>query len=333
TGLAQQSVEDAVFVPAVRKDRDETRALIEALGRLHVQGIAVDWEAVLGSGRFVDLPTYAFQHERFWVPVTADSGDVDAAGLRAIDHPVLRAAISAPDSDTHTFTGRLSLAGQPWLADHQVNGRVVVPGAALVELALRVGQELDSPHVRELTLQAPLLVSADGGVHVQLVAGPCDESGGRQVSIHSRNANAGEWVQHAQGVLVGQSEEPPVGPSQWPPAGARPVDVEHLYDDLAMSGLEYGPLFQGLVAAWQHEGAVFAEIALPEQGYVEAGRFGLHPALLDASLHAAALGDLVPRAEGRPYLPFAWSGVELHAAGATGLRVKVSRGSSDTSIV
>nr|WP_220449747.1 type I polyketide synthase [Nonomuraea longispora] len=333
TGLAQQSVEDAVFVPAVRKDRDETRALIEALGRLHVQGIAVDWEAVLGSGRFVDLPTYAFQHERFWVPVTADSGDVDAAGLRAIDHPVLRAAISAPDSDSHTFTGRLSLAGQPWLADHQVNGRVVVPGAALVELALRVGQELDSPHVRELTLQAPLLVPADGGVHVQLVAGPCDESGGRQVSIHSRNANAGEWVQHAQGVLVGQSEEPPVGPSQWPPAGARPVDVEHLYDDLAAMGLEYGRLFQGLVAAWQHEDAVFAEVALPEQGHAEAGRFGLHPALLDASLHAAALGDLVPRAEGRPYLPFAWSGVELHAAGATGLRVKVTRGSSDTSIV
>ncbi|TDC84141.1 SDR family NAD(P)-dependent oxidoreductase, partial [Nonomuraea deserti] len=333
TGLAQQSVEDAVFVPAVRKDRDETRALFEGLGRLHVHGIGVDWEAVLGSGRYVDLPTYAFQHERFWVPVSPDSGDVDAAGLGVIDHPMLRAAISAPDSDTHTFTGRLSLATQPWLADHQVNGRVVVPGAALVELALRAGQELDSPHLLELTLQAPLLVPADGGVHLQLVAGPCDESGGRQVSIHSRNANAGEWVQHGQGVLAGQTEQPLLGLAQWPPADARPIDVEHVYDDLAVSGLEYGPLFQGLVAAWQHEDGVFAEIALPERAHADAGHFGLHPALLDASLHAAALGDLVPRAEsGRPYLPFAWSGVSLHAAGATGLRVKVTRGASDASI-
>ncbi|MEO3797846.1 SDR family NAD(P)-dependent oxidoreductase, partial [Nonomuraea sp. B10E15] len=331
TGLAQQSV-DAVFVPAVRKDRDEVRALVEALGRLHVEGVGVDWEAVLASGRFVDLPTYAFQHERFWVPVSPDSGDVDAAGLGAIDHPMLRAAISAPDSDTHTFTGRLSLAAQPWLADHQVNGRVVVPGAALVELALRVGQELDSPHLLELTLQAPLLVPADGGVHVQLVAGPCDESGGRQVSIHSRNAGAGEWVQHGQGILAGQTEQPLLGLAQWPPAGARPVDVGHLYDDMAAIGLEYGPLFQGLVAAWQQQDAVFAEIALPEQGHADAGRFGLHPALLDASLHAAALGGLVPGAEGRPYLPFAWSGVSLHAAGATGLRVKVTRGSSETSV-
>ncbi|WP_220448324.1 type I polyketide synthase, partial [Nonomuraea diastatica] len=332
TGLAQQSI-DAVFVPAVRKDREEVRALVEALGRLHVEGVTVDWTATLTPGRFVDLPTYAFQHERFWVPVSPDSGDVDAAGLGAIDHPMLRAAISAPDSDTHTFTGRLSLAAQPWLADHQVNGRVVVPGAALVELALRVGQELASPHLLELTLQAPLLVPADGGVHVQLVAGPCDESGGRPVSIHSRNASAGEWVQHGQGVLAGQTEQPLLGLAQWPPADARPIDVEHVYDDLAVSGLEYGPLFQGLVAAWQHEDAVFAEIALPERAHADAGLFGLHPALLDASLHAAALGDLVPRAEsGRPYLPFAWSGVSLHAAGAPGLRVKVTRGASDTSI-
>ncbi|MEW1847980.1 SDR family NAD(P)-dependent oxidoreductase, partial [Nonomuraea angiospora] len=325
TGLAQQSIADGVFVPATRKDRDEVRALVEALGRLHTHGITVDWTAVLTPARHVDLPTYAFQRERYWVPAAQGTGDVDAAGLGAIDHPVLRAAISAPDSDTHTFTGRLSLATHPWLADHQVNGRVVVPGAALVELAVRAGHELDCPQLRELTIQAPLLVPAEGGVHIQLVAGPSDETGARPVSIHSRSSQAGEWVQHAQGLLADQAEEPVFDLAQWPPAGATPLDVDQLYDDLAASGLEYGPLFQGLTAAWQQGSAVFAEITLPEQAHAEAGRFGLHPALLDASLHAAALGDVVPRPEaGRPYLPFAWNGVSLHAVGASGLRVRVS---------
>ncbi|WP_201762157.1 MULTISPECIES: SDR family NAD(P)-dependent oxidoreductase, partial [unclassified Nonomuraea] len=292
----------------------------------------MDWTKVLTPGRFVDLPTYAFQHERFWVPASLESQDVGAAGLGAIEHPLWSAVTEVAGGESVVFSGRLSLAAQPWLADHQVDGRVVVPGAALVELALRAGQEVGYPRLAELTMRAPLVVSDGPGVDVQLVAGPCDESGGRQVGLYSREGQ-GEWTLHAQGVLIEEGGRPVAGVGQWPPAGASPVDVEHLYEDLAAMGLDYGPLFQGLVAAWQHEGAVFAEIALPEQGHVEAGRFGLHPALLDASLHAAALGDLVPRAEGRPYLPFAWSGVSLHAAGATGLRVKVSRGSSDASIV
>ncbi|WP_246090928.1 type I polyketide synthase [Nonomuraea deserti] len=332
TGLVQQSVEDAVFVPAVRKDRDESRALVEALGRLHVEGVAVDWTKVLTPGRLVDLPTYAFQHERFWVPASLESQDVGAAGLGAIDHPLWSAVTEVAGGESVVLSGRLSLDAQPWLADHQVDGRVVVPGAALVELALRAGQELDCPRLVELTMQAPLVVPAGPGVDVQLVAGPCDDAGGRQVGLYSREGQA-EWVQHAQGVLAEESEQPVAVAGQWPPAGARPVEVEQLYDDMAAIGLDYGPLFQGLVAAWQHEDAVFAEIVLPEQAHAEAGRFGLHPALLDASLHAAALGDLVPRAEsGRPYLPFAWSGVSLHAAGATGLRVKVTRAATDTSI-
>ncbi|MFI7709406.1 polyketide synthase dehydratase domain-containing protein, partial [Nonomuraea sp. NPDC049480] len=219
----------------------------------------------------------------------------------------------------------------PWLADHAVNGRVVVPGAALVELAVRAGDELGCGHLRELTIAAPLLVPAEGGVHIQLVAGPADESGGRSVGIHSRPGTAEPWVRHAEGLLTEENAQPLVDLTQWPPVGAEPVEVDALYDELAASGLEYGPLFQGVSRAWQQGGAVFAEITLPE--HAEAARFGLHPALLDASLHAIALGELLPRSEpGRPYLPFAWSGVSLHAAGATGLRVKVTANGNDITL-
>ncbi|MFB9680410.1 type I polyketide synthase, partial [Streptosporangium vulgare] len=115
TALAQQSVEDGVFVAVARKDRDEVRALVEALGRLHTHGVAVDWAAVLAQGARVDLPTYAFQRERFWIPVRAGVGEMSAAGLGAIDHPLLSAVTEVAGGGSVVFSGRLSAAVQPWL--------------------------------------------------------------------------------------------------------------------------------------------------------------------------------------------------------------------------
>ncbi|MEV4019629.1 type I polyketide synthase [Nonomuraea angiospora] len=328
TGLAQQSIADGVFIPATRKDRDEVRTLVEALGRMHACGLTVDWEAFfapVGAQR-ADLPTYAFQRERYWVPAAQGSGDVDAAGLGAVDHPLLSAVTEVAGGESVVFSGRLSLATQPWLADHLVNGMVLLPGAGLVELAVRVGDEVGCSCLQELTLQAPLVVSAEGGVQLQVVVGAAEESGQRSVSIHSRSGDGEEWVRHADGVLASTAAEPGFDVAQWPPADAVPVDVEDLYENLAGIGLEYGPLFQGLTRAWARPGEVFAEITLPDQAHAEAARFGMHPALLDAALHASALGDLLPAPEaGQPFLPFAWSGVSLHATGATGLRVKATK--------
>ncbi|WP_440074330.1 polyketide synthase dehydratase domain-containing protein, partial [Streptosporangium sp. OZ121] len=193
---------------------------------------------------------------------------------------------------------------------------------------LRAGAEVGRPLVRELTLQAPLVLPIEGGVQVQVVVGAQEESGGRAVSIHSRPENdpTAPWTSHAEGLL---SAEPlPVAGfelAQWPPADAVAVEVDGLYDDLAAVGLEYGPVFQGVTRAWTRPGEVFAEITLPEQAHADAARFGVHPALLDAVLHASALGDLLPEPEpGRPFLPFSWSGVSLHATAATSLRVRLT---------
>ncbi|WP_436764508.1 polyketide synthase dehydratase domain-containing protein, partial [Streptosporangium sp. V21-05] len=222
------------------------------------------------------------------------------------------------------------MAAQPWLADHVVNGTVIVPGTALVELAGRAGEELGCPLVRELTLQAPLVLAEDSGVRVQVVVGALQESGGRPVAIHSRAHDVQDWSLHAQGELAEQTtDEPGFAVAVWPPADAVAVAVEDLYERLAEIGLEYGPVFQGLARAWVRPGEVLAEVVLPEQAHGDAGRFGVHPALLDAALHASALGDLLPAPEpGRPYLPFAWSGVSVHAVGATTLRVRATRNTS-----
>ncbi|WP_152628387.1 type I polyketide synthase, partial [Streptacidiphilus neutrinimicus] len=75
-------------------------------------------------------------------------------------------------------------------------------------------------------------------------------------------------------------------------------------------------------------GEVFAEVSLPQESRSEAGLFGLHPALLDASLHAIGLGGLLEDT-GQGRLPFAWSGVSLHAAGAGELRVRIAAVGAD----
>ncbi|TDD35457.1 SDR family NAD(P)-dependent oxidoreductase, partial [Actinomadura sp. KC06] len=322
--LDEPSAETAVVVPTLRKDHDEPTTLLTAVGHLHVTGSSPDWGAVFaGRGaREVELPTYAFQRQRYWLDAGTGAADVTSAGLDKADHPLLGAAIGLAESGEVVLTGRLSTGTQPWLADHVIGGMVLFPGTGFVELAIRAGDQVGCGRIEELTLQAPLVLPP-GGARVQIVVGPAEETGARRVSVHSRDEGVAVWRQHATGVLTPGTAESDVDLAQWPPRGAVPVDLDGFYEGLADAGLEYGPVFRGLEAAWRRGEEVFAEVALPEQ--VEADGFGLHPALLDAGLHAIALSGAV--GDGTA-LPFAWSGVRLFASGASALRVRVTPAST-----
>ncbi|MFF3242040.1 type I polyketide synthase, partial [Micromonospora sp. NPDC002931] len=122
--------DDVLAVAAQRRDRPEAHALLAALGELHVHGVPVTWQAwFAGSGAArVDLPTYAFQRERFWPEVGSwRVGDVSGAGLGVAGHPLLGAAVRLAGDDEVVLTGRLALSSHPWLGDHVVSGAVVVP--------------------------------------------------------------------------------------------------------------------------------------------------------------------------------------------------------------
>jgi acyl transferase domain-containing protein/thioesterase domain-containing protein/acyl carrier protein len=322
----------AVFVPVLRPGQPAAAAVTAALARAHVHGAVVDWAAVLGSGRRVDLPTYAFRHQRYWPrPVPPGAGDVAAAGLGAVDHPLLGAGVELAAGEGYLLTGRLSRHDQPWLADHGLAGHLLVPGTAFVEMAIRAGDAAGCGRVDELTLAAPLVLSADGAVQVQVVVGGADEGGRRTVELYSRpeGAGAGErWTRHASGRLA-PAGPPPAGLAPdlavWPPAGAVPADTESMYEALAAGGYRYGPAFRGLRAAWRRGGDIFAEVALTGEAAQHAGSFGMHPALLDAALHPSALAGTSGRADGGPGVPFSWAGVTLYAAGASALRVRLRR--------
>ncbi|MFE3645866.1 type I polyketide synthase, partial [Streptomyces sp. NPDC059169] len=295
----------------------------------YAAGAAVDWEQTLpADARVVDLPTYAFQHTHYWLQNTGSAGDVTSAGLEATEHTLLSASLPLAESDRVVLTGRISLRTHPWLADHAVTGTVLLPGTAFVEMAVRAGDEVGCAEIVELTLLEPLVLEPSEAVQVQVTVGAADENGRRQVDVHSRAADQdngfGSWNTHATGVLAAEPVAPSAGPASWPPAGAEPVELGGGYDDLLAQGYEYGPVFQGLKAAWRHGDDIYAEVALPEGASVNG--FALHPALLDAALHALGTVGATEGADTSQgvRLPFAWNGVSVHAAGATFLRVRLT---------
>ncbi|WP_328928357.1 SDR family NAD(P)-dependent oxidoreductase [Streptomyces sp. NBC_00190] len=328
TGLAAQSLDDAVLVAAVRKNRSEPETLVAAVAQLHVHGVAVDWEAFhAGTGaRRVDLPTYAFQRTRYWMTAPSAAGGTADAGQVAIDHPVLRAAVELPDDGGAVLTGRLSASSHGWIADHEVLGSVLLPGTGFVELAVRAGDQVGCGLLEELTLQAPLILPDRGGIAVQVVVGPADGTGRRTVAVHSRADDQPDlpWTRHAEGVLSSPPADAGEALTNWPPTGAEALPVSAAYPDLAAVGYHYGPTFQGLKAAWRLGDALYAEVALPERAHEDAARFGLHPALLDAAMHVGLLGIPGREGGGQTLLPFAWNGVALHAPGAKALRVRIT---------
>jgi len=330
-GIEQSAEAENILDPAVlgtlRRGEDDPAAQLRALAGAHVRGVGVDWAGVFagtGARRLPDLPTHAFQYQRFWLESSSSVGDLGEVGLIDAGHPLLGAAVLLPGSDGVVFTGRLSLRTHPWLSDHTVLGSTVLPGTALLELALTAGEWTDTPVVEELVLQAPLILSGDDGVQLRVTVAEADADQGRAVTIHSRGADTEQpWTAHATGRLVpdtatGAAEAVAMA---WPPADAEAVELTGLYAALADTGLAYGPTFQGLERVWRRGDEVLALVrtATSERG------FGLHPALLDAALHAIAPGALLPASDDGVRLPFVFSGVRLHALEAPALRVTLSR--------
>ncbi|MFE0028213.1 SDR family NAD(P)-dependent oxidoreductase [Amycolatopsis sp. NPDC059021] len=326
TGMVRDCLadtEDLALTAIMRKGRPEADSALSAVAALHVHGAPVDWGRIYAGrgGRRIPLPPYAFDRQRYWLEDTVAVADVAAAGLDGAGHPLLGASIPLAGTDAVLCTGRLSLSSHPWLADHAAGDVLLFPGAGLLELAIRAGDGAGCGAVRELRLEAPLVIPDKAAVRVQVLVEEPDGTGARAVTVHSRLADAPDgtpWTRHAAGTLVPGVDRPVADLAQWPPAAAQPADVDALYASLAAAGLNYGPTFRSVRKAWTSGDEVFAEVTLPDDARSDARRFGVHPALLDATLHILGL-----RKDGDGGLPFVWTGVELHAAGATTVRVRI----------
>ncbi|MFF1655228.1 SDR family NAD(P)-dependent oxidoreductase [Streptomyces sp. NPDC058255] len=327
TGLVDAG-QDLLFTAVARRGAvgPEPRTLFTALGRLHVHGVPVEWRRVYADSgaRRVDLPTYPFQRQRYWLSDAGAASDADAG------HPVLTQTVTVPGTERVLCAGWLSDVAQPWLRDHVVAGHALVPGAAFADLVLHAGDVCGLDVLEDLALVAPLpLPAAEGDrVQLQVVVGEPEGSGRRSADVYSRPEESGAlgaWTHHATGRLGPAVPGRPEPFDAWPPPDATPVDLTGAYERLAATGPAYGPSFRGVRALWRRGEELFAEVG-PVPG-AQARRHALHPALLDAALHAGLLAE-PPTGPAR--LPFAWRGMTLYAAGATALRVRIRTTGPDT---
>ncbi|MFD9741896.1 SDR family NAD(P)-dependent oxidoreductase, partial [Umezawaea sp. NPDC059074] len=314
TLLAAATLPDtATVVPLLRAGHDEGETFGAGVATAYVNGAPLDAGSFFPGATPVPLPTYAFQRQHFWQNPTPR-----ALGLTPVDHPFLSGELEGVDGTDTVVIGRIGLAAHGWLADHAIGGRVLVPATALLEAVVAAGDRLGVPHVDELTLEAPLEPVGDTALRLH-VAAP-DAEGHRAFTLHAR-PEAGPWTQHASGVLAPAVE--PTADLAWP-EDAEAVPVDDAYDRLADLGYHYGPAFQGLESGWTDGTSTYAEVSLPEGK----GKFRVHPALLDAALHALVLGG------DQLLLPFSWRGVTLNPSSATELRVRSTpNGDGTTSLV
>jgi len=314
----------ALWIPSLRKDKDEWRTMLAGLAELYVLGVKVDWSGFdrHWPRRRLELPTYPFERTRHWFDPKGATRRSSSAGRGPTLHPLLGSRVPSV-LETTLFEVRLSSRSPKYLVDHQVQGSPVMPAAAYVEQALAAARQVFGPGrhlVEDLSIEEAMFLPQGSGRVVQTTVAP--ETAGRSTcEIHSTPADSQEekphWNLHACCQL--RHAETAEGLAR-PPAidleevRSRAIDVKHhaeFYELMSSRGLAYGPAFQALKDLHRTDRDALAEIRLNEEVAAELDRYHLHPALLDAGLQIMA--GVVPLQPDGSYSPYAYMPVGLQS--------------------
>nr|CUI25727.1 Polyketide synthase/Nonribosomal peptide synthase [Streptomyces sp. MG11] len=322
--VLEQAGSEAPVCATLRRDQGSYQRFLTAAGEAHVQGHTVDWTAA-HTGAWperpaqAELPTYPFEGRRFWLPAQMDrtATTVPATAPRRASariaegtHPFLTSVVETVDG-TVVMSGRLSLRSHPWLLDHRVEQTPLLPGTAFAELLVSAGRELGCESLDELVLRDPLPVPVDGGfVDLQLTVKPADAQGARAAAVFSRPSGDDTWAHHVDAVLSRPHTVAPAACDPTAPADATRIDAADLYARLRSMGYGYGDAFQGVQSGEQDGNRVRSRVVLPRSARINHRGFAVHPALVDAALHAAVGCGLFGAPQpGDVAVPFVFSGV------------------------
>ncbi|NEQ51900.1 MAG: SDR family NAD(P)-dependent oxidoreductase, partial [Leptolyngbya sp. SIO3F4] len=323
-GMGRQCLpedEEHVWLPSLRPGQGDWQQMLSSLGELYVRGVTIDWEgfeADYPQRRKVSLPTYPFQRQRYWVETQPGPTRMMAARDRI--HPLLgqRLQLAGRCQDIF-FETSLSAASPAYLSDHRVLDKVILPGAAYVEMVLATGSQIfQSPRLvlEQVFMAHPLILSATQTTTVQVVLSPTEKGVYTfEVASLRRSSEADSWQVHASGKLragATQSDLDKVTLEQWNDRGS-PLPLEPFYRQSKEQGLAFGECFRSLTQAWIESGEGYAQVQLP-LAVGDADNYHLHPILLDGGfqLTGAMLAGSNQTQSNSLYLPVAIERLEVY---------------------
>ncbi|SEM07122.1 myxalamid-type polyketide synthase MxaB [Stigmatella aurantiaca] len=284
------------WLSSLRQGRDEPAHLLASAAALYARGVDLDWEGFFHhrGGRKIALPTYPFEHKRYWIPAESSGRGSEAGG--ALLHPLLGRRLPSALA-VIPFYAELSAEDPAFLSDHRVHGMTLFPATGYVELALAAVRAIHGEGpctLKNLGFERALVLPEGSRCQVQVLVTPL-AAGKLSFEIHSQGTRPdeeGDWLLHARGEAMFEPAQHVQGDvSTWKQRLTGAVDVAAQYQELAGEGLQYGPGFQGVVEAWTSvsaPGEALATVRLPRELSEDAGAYLLHPAMLDACLQVVA---------------------------------------------
>ncbi|GGL61168.1 mycocerosic acid synthase-like polyketide synthase [Streptomyces fumigatiscleroticus] len=314
--LAAHGHSGTAVVPSLLRDTDDTLAFHTHVAALHCAGHPLDWADRYGDGALADVPPTTWERTRYVVDPSPLRRPAGACSSPAA-HPLTGPHTADPDGEgRHLWQTRITPTTLPWLDAHRVDGVVVVPGAALCEMAVAAAADLYGTgpgrlRVTGIALERLLLPAGEGTrVTATAEAAGADTARWRVVST----AADGTRVQHARACLHLTPEEEPAPGSRDPHSllaeFPHAVDAPDVYRQMRQErGVHHGPAFLGLQALSTDRAPreaplaagsrLLARVRVPDEGRAGAQALHCHPVALDTCLQTVAgavlrTGDVPP---------------------------------------
>lgn len=312
----------AGYTSALIRNVDSVQSLFNAFGYLYSRGHSVDMSSLnqlkestpLLRTPLVDLPEYPFDHSiSYWRESRVSKG------YRLRDAPrndFLGTRVPDWNAQEAKWRNRIRLSEDPWIEDHRIARVNILPGAAMLVMALEAAKSISRSEsdrlirgytLRDVSFSQALTISPDDdGTETEFYLRSCGQSADREKSWSEFRLYCIEnddWVEACRGrIQVSYHDETGVvdqglqNQEEWKRHASelsrirdsctQKADMPRIYKSLVSSGIEFGPAHQ-VIKECAYNGAMECVAQIdPHQWRVKARKFSqkdftVHPTFLD----------------------------------------------------